>query len=402
MQAGRFGLARLLVGRSVCWDYGRDRTLSLETQPRQGDPDDDRHPRSRLFVDNRLYNAQMLKRPLRRPTIAARRRIPRGLMVEIRIRDCARSELRFRASQLRSKAITQLAYQTGLRHPRADRRMTKSEVHRMLQRLVYTGAFMWMGKRYPGSHEPLITQETFDEVQAVLRRKPRARYPKQRHAFMGLLTCARCGCSITAEKKKGKYVYYRCTGYKGACGNSYVREEHLAQWLGDVIRPIQITSEIAEDIATGLRGIDHQAEERRRESLRQLDQRRRTVVSKLDRGYDDFVSGRISEEFWSRKSAEWEAELATVDADRPRLEQPRPLATATAAKILELAKKAEFLYKTQNPTEQRRLLETVLSNCTFDRGSLCPTYSSPFDLFVRGNETGDWRGRRDSNPRSPA
>jgi len=71
---------------------------------------------------------------------------------------------------------------------------------------------------------------------------------------------------------------------------------------------------------------------------------------------------------------------------------------ATAAKILELAKRAEFLYKTQNSTEQRRLLETVLSNCGFDRGSLSPTYSKPFDLLVRGNETGDWLGGRDSNP----
>jgi hypothetical protein len=248
---------------------------------------------------------------------------------------------------------------------------------------------MWMGKRYVGSHEPLITAETFESVQAVLRRKPRARYPKQRHAFMGLLTCARCGCSITAEKKKGKYVYYRCTGFRGACGNTYAREERLADLLGDVIRPIQITAEIVEDIATALRGIDHEADKRRRESLRQLDQRRRTVVSKLDRGYEDFVSGRISEAFWNRKSQEWEAELAMVDADRPRLEQPRPLATVTAAKILELAKKAEILYKTQNPSEQRRLVETVLSNCTFDRGSLCPTYSKPFDLFVRGNETGN-------------
>ncbi len=290
----------------------------------------------------------------------------------------------------------------GLRHSRADRRMTKSEIHRMLQRLVYTGAFIWMGKSYVGSHEPLITKETFDEVQAVLGRKPRARHPKQRHPFMELLTCARCGCSITAEKKKGKYVYYRCTGFKGACGNSYMRQEQLAELLGDVIRPIQITSEIAEDIATALRGIDREADDRRRESLRQLHQRRRTVVSKLDRGYDDFVSGRISEEFWTRKSKEWESELAIVDADRPRLEQPRPLATVTAVKILELAKKAESLYKTQDPTEQRRLLQTVLSNCTIDRGSLCPTYSSPFDLFVRGNVTGSWRGRRDSNPRPPA
>ena len=72
----------------------------------------------------------------------------------------------------------------------------------------------------------------------------------------------------------------------------------------------------------------------------------------------------------------------------------------TAEKILELAKKAAFLYKTQDPAEQRRLLETVLSNCTFDRGSLCPTYSKPFDLFVRGNETGNWRRGWDSNPRA--
>jgi hypothetical protein len=47
---------------------------------------------------------------------------------------------------------------------------------------------------------------------------------------------------------------------------------------------------------------------------------------------------------------------------------------------------AEFLYKSQIPTEQRRLLDTVLSNCTFDRGSLYPTYASPFDLLVKGNE----------------
>jgi hypothetical protein len=81
------------------------------------------------------------------------------------------------------------------------------------------------------------------------------------------------------------------------------------------------------------------------------------------------------------------------------MEQPRPAFMVTAQKILELAKQAEFLYKSQDPTEQRRLLETVVSNCTFDRGTLCPTYSKPFDLLVRGNETGNWRRERDSNPR---
>jgi hypothetical protein len=47
---------------------------------------------------------------------------------------------------------------------------------------------------------------------------------------------------------------------------------------------------------------------------------------------------------------------------------------------------------------QARLLKTLLSNCTFDRGTLCPTYTKPFDLLVVGNETGDWLGGRDLNP----
>ena len=220
---------------------------------------------------------------------------------------------------------------------------------------------------------------------------------------MGLLTCARCGCTITAEQKKGKYVYYRCTGYHGACGNTYLREEQLVRLLGSVVTPIQIPCEIADDIAGALQSTEADNERHRHTAISHLDQRRRTLIAKLDRGYDDYVGGTISEEFWTRKSQEWEADRRTVEAELARLEHTDGTRLAvTGEKILELAKQAGFLYQTQNPPEQRRLLDTVLSNCTFDRGTLCPTYSKPFDLFVRGNETGDWRGRRDSNPRPPA
>ena len=40
----------------------------------------------------------------------------------------------------------------------------------------------------------------------------------------------------------------------------------------------------------------------------------------------------------------------------------------------------------------------LLSNCTFDRGSLSATYRKPFDMLVEGNENGNWLGGRDSNP----
>jgi hypothetical protein len=41
---------------------------------------------------------------------------------------------------------------------------------------------------------------------------------------------------------------------------------------------------------------------------------------------------------WDRKSQEWEAELAALDAERAWLGQPRTPILATAAQTLELAK----------------------------------------------------------------
>jgi site-specific DNA recombinase len=296
------------------------------------------------------------------------------------------------------KALVKKAFEMGLTHPRSGRLMFKAEIHRILQNPIYYGEFVWLGKRYQGSHEPIVSRTTFEAVQAILHRNGRGRTWKRLHPFMGLLTCAKCGCSITAEMKKGKYVYYHCTNFRGECDNTYIRQEALSDRLADVIKPIQISSEVADGIAKAIRSGGHDAERSRTEALRQLDQRRRAITSKLDRGYEDLLDGRISDDFWARKSKAWEAELAVVDGERARFETPQPDSMVTAEKILELAKQAENLYKSQDPAEQRRLLETVLSNCTFDSGSLCPTYSKPFDLLVRGNETGEWRGRRDSNP----
>jgi hypothetical protein len=81
-------------------------------------------------------------------------------------------------------------------------------------------------------------------------------------------------------------------------------------------------------------------------------------------------------------------ELQTIDAERARLEATRQPAVATAEKILELAKKAEILYKSQNPSEQRRLLETVLSNCTFDRKSQAHIH---FAIRSAGERERNWK-----------
>jgi hypothetical protein len=290
------------------------------------------------------------------------------------------------------RALTARAHAIGLTHPRSGRRMGKSEIHRILDNPIYTGRFRWLGKMYDGSHTPLITVELFEDVQTVLHGKPRTRRAKQKHAFMGLLVCARCGCSITAEKKKGKYVYYRCTGFRGACGNTYVREERLVDLLGAVVKRIEIPAEIAESIAADIRDGAGALEQERRGALARANERGRGIRARLDRAYEDYLDGRISQDFWTWKSNDWEAELAIIAAEEHRLSTPAPAYAVTAEKILELAKTAHSRFLEQSGVEQRRLLDSVLSNCTLDRGTLCPTYSKPFDIFADAAETGNWRG----------
>jgi DNA invertase Pin-like site-specific DNA recombinase len=75
------------------------------------------------------------------------------------------------------KVLTQKAFEIGLRHWRGDRRMTKSEIHRMLRNPIYTGDFLWLGQRRKGSHQPLVSHDLFDRVQEELGGSPRKPTP---------------------------------------------------------------------------------------------------------------------------------------------------------------------------------------------------------------------------------
>ncbi len=140
------------------------------------------------------------------------------------------------------------------------------------------------------------------------------------------------------------------------------------------------------------------AQREHRAAVMRLQRRHLAIQAKLDRAYEDRLRGVIHEELGLRKSAEWQDELEQVRAETARRDHASQNYAVTGSRILELAQDAARLFEREEPAEQARLLRTLLSNCTFDRGSLSPTYTSPFDLFVEGNETGDWLGGRDSNP----
>jgi site-specific DNA recombinase len=111
------------------------------------------------------------------------------------------------------------ARSAGLVYRRTGKPVPTSTVHAILRNRIYTGDFEWKGHHYRGKHQPLVTRELWQRVQGVLdaRNASKLRRGKRDFAFSGLINCGHCGCALVGELKKGRYVYYHCTGYKGKC-----------------------------------------------------------------------------------------------------------------------------------------------------------------------------------------
>jgi DNA invertase Pin-like site-specific DNA recombinase len=277
------------------------------------------------------------------------------------------------------------------------RGLTKGHLEKLLKNPFYVGRFHWGDKLYQGTHESIVSFELFERVQDVFRGWNRPKYRRHDFAYRGLLTCANDNCRVTAEIKKGKYVYYRCTQSRGRCDLPYIREEDLGERLGLILKDIHIPDGILAQLQKALLSDKGRKEGIRAHQLGLLQQRLAQVNRRLDQAYLDKLDGGISDQFWTRKSAEWQAEERQILASIQSVRAAKPERLLDAAKILELANKAYFLYLRQPPAEKAKLLKMVLSNCAIDSVSLYPTYRKPFDLIFQKTKTEGWLPGLDSN-----
>jgi len=92
-----------------------------------------------------------------------------------------------------------------------------SSIGNLFRNPFYYGVFLHKGVMHQGTHVPMITKKTFDQIQAALVAvgKPRKHRGEKGFQFLNFATCGSCGYCITGErhtKKSGRrYYYYRCT-----------------------------------------------------------------------------------------------------------------------------------------------------------------------------------------------
>ena len=283
--------------------------------------------------------------------------------------------------------VTRMVNEAGLRSPTSGHKIQKSQVHRVLTNPLYRGRVHWKGEEYEGVHEPLVSPELFDRVQMAIAVRGQRRTRKQKYdwAFRGLLRCGHCGCAMTAERKKGKYVYYHCTGNRGRCPEKYVREEEVARQFGEAVAAIQIDDEVMDWIGVALR--ESRADERRacRAQIAELEKAHAKLQRRLDAMYEDKLDGAVSPQFYDRKRQEWRSEQEEIASRVNSLHGDSDKHVDDGIRLLELARAAPALYERQEAHEQGRLVRYVCSNSPWRDGRLRPEYRKPFDLLASAN-----------------
>ncbi len=281
--------------------------------------------------------------------------------------------------------VRNMLYSEGHIYTGSTPKVSRGQLEFILKNIAYTGVLRFQDAFYEGKHPAIISDELFNKAQRAFKKDNKPQYRDEHaFAFAGMLRCGECGCAVTAEVKKGKYIYYHCTGHNKNCTQkkNYIREEDLITQYDAAVRAVTLGETHIEYIKLGLKESLRDKAEFSQGEMDRLNNHSRLIKNRLHNLYVDKLDGAVDNDFWIEKKREWEEELENTEnliqahnaADKKYYDE--------GVRLLELLKDAYGLYSRQDGSEKRRMLNYLLSNCTLIDKKVSYDYNLPFAYFV--------------------
>lgn len=294
--------------------------------------------------------------------------------------------------------LSTAAFEIGLKSKRANKKLSKSAMQRLIQNCFYYGSFIYGGgvQYNNAKHKPLVSYELYRKANEQMGLKLKPKDKSLFFAFGNLMLCHHCGCAITAEqkiKKSGKrYVYYHCTDAKNTCENPfYLNETKVEKIISEALDKIKLSTEIIDWTKTAIEKTYDEERDYRLKEIGRLQARYNQIESFQDKMYEDKLEDRISETLWRDKHNRYQSEQTKILDQLKHLEVASDAFKEDSLRLLELANKASKLFKLGTPEEKRKIAGMILSNPVFKDGSIEYNYGKPFDDFVNVVDLVKWR-----------
>lgn len=278
----------------------------------------------------------------------------------------------------------------GLRSKTPERnKLNVRQIEHILKNPFYYGEQIYDGKLYPHIYKPLVTRELFDICTIVRTRRNRnVKINSKPYILKGLMKCKRCGCTMTPEIHKGRYIYYSCTNHKKICKRILVPEKDILEPIKKVFREISLPQKELDEIVNTLRN----NEEAKNKFYQNKIDRLRKNADKMNTYskimYTDRLNGVLTADEYEEKVRYYAEEQKKINAEVDILVEANESYYVTASKILSIAQRAGEIFESSEIDEKRQIINFIFQNLEMEGKTLDYELKTPFKtIFLYNKKT---------------
>ncbi len=249
-----------------------------------------------------------------------------------------------------------------------------------------------------GTHEPLVDEFTFTQVQEILKGHDKYKQRSQHHKYLlrGLVYSQEAGCLCWAETHQKKKISYYRSRSKAGQTHVFYNTRDVEDQLQGIFHSITISEHTRQMMREELKawfGSEDGSNEELEISKARLS-KLRTMEKNLQQLY---LEGDISYQDFKEHRTRIEAERARLNNTVEAINQRQHLIKADFEIALQLSTELDYLFEKGTFDEKRLLCETVLKRVYVKEGLVTKVdLNSPFALIAsgaNGSESVNYGGR---------
>ena len=240
-----------------------------------------------------------------------------------------------------------------------------AQLHRMLRHPYYKGVISFQGVEYPGAHEPLVDEETWSQVQAVLdSHRFGERERQHNHHLKTTVYCGLCGARLlvqnTRNSKGDLYPYFICARRQRThdCAFRAVLIDVVEERMSDLYLTIQLGSQDRQLVEQYVREELRRLERDKDRTIRSLTTRRTNIEDKRRRLMHAHYEGAVPLELLKEEQTQLTAELDHIERQLTAYQADITEVRQRLTQALDLLEDCHRLYQAA-PAHLKKLLNQV-------------------------------------------
>ncbi len=276
-----------------------------------------------------------------------------------------------------------------------------AQLHRMLRHPYYKGTISFQGVEYAGAHEPLVDEETWRHVQAMLdSHRFGERERQHNHHLKTTVYCGLCGARLlvqnTRNSKGDLYPYFICAKRQRThdCPFKAVLIDIVEERMNTLYQTIQLSSQDRQLVEQYVREELHHLKRDKDRTIRSLTTRRTNLEDKRRRLFHAHYEGAIPLDLLKEEQAKLTAELGHIERQLAAYQADITEIHQRLTGALDLLEDCHRLY-TAAPAHLKKLLNQVF----FERVLVNPAVDEEGRVILPEdgtNDDGDGNGLPDA------